>query len=151
VAPRPGLSDAYLRRLKPANEADVAKKHFDSGGLFVVLTKAGSELWRLKYRYDRKEKLLALGAYPEVSLAAARDFRDAAKSLLHAGKDPSVHRLEVRDAEKERAANTFKAIALEWFDVKKASWTGVHAADVLKSFEKLVFPKLSEHPLPSRA
>lgn len=144
---RSGLSDSFPRQLKPNNEALVDKKHYDSGGLCVVLTKSGSRLWRLKYRYDRKEKLLSLGAHPEVSLATARDLRDAAKALLRAHKDPAVHKLEVRDAERERAANTFKALALEWFEVKRPNWTKVHAADVLASLENLVFPTLGSRPI----
>jgi integrase len=142
------LSDASIRRLEFDAESNKSQeKWFDAGGLFLLVTKGGSRLWRLKYRFGGKEKLLALGPYPKVSLKQARDARDLAKALLRDGKDPSVHRLEVRDAEKERAANTFEAIALEWHGVKKASWTKVHAADVLSTLKYMVFPELGNTPI----
>ena len=104
------LTDTQLRQLKPkAKQYKVS----DSGGLYVLVTPNGSKLWRLKYRYDGKEKVLAFGAYPDTSLARARERRNDAKTLLADGKDPA----ETAKARKEEAAalneHTFANIAAE--------------------------------------
>jgi hypothetical protein len=85
----PAKSDSYFRHLK-AGEKDY--KRSDSGGLFMLVTKAGSKLWRYAYSFDAKQKLLAIGQYPVISLADARTKRDNAKRLLADGIDPSVER-----------------------------------------------------------
>src|SRR5688572_21843915 len=85
-------------------------KLFDEKGMFLLVQPNGAKYWRMKYRFSGKEKLLALGVYPEVSLKKAREKRDQAKSLLNDRKDPSrLRRLEL-EAEK----NTFESIAREW-------------------------------------
>lgn len=104
------LTDTQLRQLKPkAKQYKVS----DSGGLYVLVTPNGSKLWRLKYRYDGKEKVLAFGAYPDTSLARARERRNDAKTLLADGEDPA----ESAKAKKEEAAalneHTFANIAAE--------------------------------------
>ena len=76
------LTDAKLRNLTEPG------KHFDGGGLFLDVTKAGGRYWRLKYRYGGKEKLLALGVYPAVGLKDARDQAAEARKVLQAGDDP---------------------------------------------------------------
>ncbi|GAD09319.1 integrase [Gluconobacter frateurii NBRC 103465] len=78
------LTDVQLRRLTPAEKP---YKRADTGGLFILVQPNGSRLWRMKYRFGGREKLLSFGAYPEVSLAAARDARDAARSELRADRD----------------------------------------------------------------
>ena len=87
----PVKNDTYFRHLK-AGEKDY--KRSDSGGLFMLVTKTGSKLWRYAYNFDSKQKLLALGQYPVTSLADARVKRDDAKKLLAEGIDPSVNRKE---------------------------------------------------------
>ena len=79
------LSDMQIRTAKPEKK-DV--KLFDGGGLFLLVTKSGGKLWRLKYRYNGKEKLLSFGVYPDISLAVARNKRDEAKQVLTQGIDP---------------------------------------------------------------
>lgn len=87
------LTDTRVRNAKPkANEV----KLFDGGGLFLLVTPSGGKLWRLKYRFYGKERQLTFGSYPEVSLAGAREKRDAARKQVAAGIDPG----EVRKAEK---------------------------------------------------
>ena len=83
------LTDVQLRRLTPAEKP---YKRADTGGLFILVQPNGSRLWRMKYRFGGREKLLSFGAYPEVSLAAARDARDAARSELLADRDPALTR-----------------------------------------------------------
>jgi hypothetical protein len=86
------LTDAKVRTLKEPG------KHFDGGGLYLDVTKAGGTYWRLKYRYGGKEKLLALGVYPAVGLREARSKATEAKKQLQAGQDPAAQ----RKADKER-------------------------------------------------
>ncbi|TIX83670.1 MAG: DUF4102 domain-containing protein [Mesorhizobium sp.] len=105
------LTDTLIRSLKPAQ---TPTKHSDGGGLHVLVSAQGSKLWRLAYRCDGKQKTLALGAYPAVSLAEARQKRDGAKKLLASGVDPArqaktdkLHRLA-------SSASTFDAVADEF-------------------------------------
>ncbi len=89
----PVKNDTYFRHLKTGEKDD---KRSDSGGLFMLVTKTRSKLWRYAYSFDSKQKLLALGQYPVTSLADARIKRDDAKKLLAEGIDPSVNRKEER-------------------------------------------------------
>jgi integrase len=127
------LTDAAVRGIKPGSKPF---KVFDGRGLFLLVTPAGGKLWRMKYRFAHREKSLAFGAYPDVSLAHARDRRDEARKLLAAGTDPSEH-------QKRRvasAAATFEAIATEWFETFKSRWTEGHARTVLARMEQHLFP-----------
>lgn len=104
------LSDAQIRAAKPT---DKAWKLFDGGGLYLLIHPNGSRYWRLKYRVGTREKKLALGVYPQVSLKEARDRRDDAKRQLRDGIDPGVQKRIERSA----GENTFKAVALEWLEL----------------------------------
>jgi hypothetical protein len=106
-------NDTYFRHLK-ASEKDY--KRSDTGGLFMLVTTTGSKLWRFGYRFDAKQKLLALGQYPVTSLADARIKRDDAKKLLAEGIDPSADRKEERRNARIARANTFEAVAKELMD-----------------------------------
>ncbi|MER8459021.1 integrase arm-type DNA-binding domain-containing protein [Mesorhizobium sp. M1300] len=105
------LSDAQLRSLK---KGDTARKISDGGGLHVLVTPQGGKLWRLAYRYGGKQKVLALGAYPVVSLSAARSRREAAKRLLITGVDPSAEAKAEKVRHKALTADTFQAVAEEF-------------------------------------
>jgi integrase len=105
------LSDATIRNLKPREKA---YKVSDFEGLFLLVKPSGSRLWHFKYRIDRKEKLLALGPYPEISLAQARVARDAARSLLAADQDPREVKQDRKRAEKERRGLTFESQAKDY-------------------------------------
>jgi len=113
IEPMPVKNDTYFRHLKPG-EKDY--KRSDSGGLFMLVTATGSKLWRFGYRFDAKQKLLALGQYPVTSLADARIKRDDAKKLLAEGIDPSADRKEERRNARIARANTFEAVAKELMD-----------------------------------
>ena len=106
------LSDATVRGAKPAT---APRKLSDGGGLFLLVTPkpAGSKLWRLAYRFGGKQKALALGIYPSVSLLQARSARAEAKKLLASGIDPSVRRKAERQIEKAVAGNSFRAVSEE--------------------------------------
>ncbi len=104
------LSDTAIRNAKPG---DKAKKMFDGGGLYLEIAPSGGKWWRLKYRFDGKEKRLSLGVYPDVSLKNARARRDEARKLLANEIDPSENRKAQKAAKNERAANSFEVIARE--------------------------------------
>lgn len=129
------LSDTAIRKAKPA---DKVQRLFDGGGLYLEITPAGGKLWRQKYRFAGKEKRLAHGTYPDVSLAQARERRDAARKLLAAGVDPGEHRKAERAAGEERAANSFEVVAREW--LSKRDWVPGYTSKVTAWMENDVFP-----------
>lgn len=110
-----------------------AYKMGDAGGLYLFVTPAGCKSWRLKYRWQGKEKLLVIGRYPAVSLAEARGRRDEAKEQLRVGADPSTSR---------EILETFEQLARAWFAHCKNGWSPAHANDVLASLERDVFPAI---------
>jgi integrase len=107
------LTDTAVRNAKAG---DKTVKLFDGGGLHLVVNPAGSKLWRLKYRVHGRERLLSIGAYPAVSLKAARQARDEAKGLIAAGQDPSTAKRQARADAAAESANTFSAVATELLD-----------------------------------
>lgn len=119
----------------------------DQKGLYLEIAPSGSKYWRLKYRFLGKEKRLALGVYPERSLADARKKAAVARSLLDQGVDPSQYRKEEKRAAKLAASNSFEAVAREWHGVKAKGWAPGHAERVLASLEADVFPTLGRRPV----
>ena len=105
------LTDTRMRSLKPKT---AARKYSDGGGLHLLVAPNGSKLWRLAYRYDGKQKTLALGIYPTVTLSDARKRRDEAKKTLAAGTDPSQQKRLERAAKATSRAVTFDAVADEF-------------------------------------
>ena len=134
------LSEAKIRATRPK---DKAYKLFDGGGLFMLVSPTGSRLWRFKFRIYGKEKLLALGIYPDVSLKQARERREAARKSVAAGVDPG----ETRKDEKRSHANTFEGVAREWLELqsKKLSPAGYEKSRWL--LEDLLFPDLGSKPI----
>jgi integrase len=114
------LTDLQLRSLKPA---DKPYKVSDAAGLYVLVNPGGSRLWRMAYRFGGKQKLLALGVYPRVSLAKARLGLSNAKDLLNQGIDPALDRKANKRRAKVVAGMTFEAVADEWFDCQKSRWS----------------------------
>ncbi|MDA9918621.1 Arm DNA-binding domain-containing protein, partial [Erythrobacter sp.] len=105
------LTDVAIRAAKPSERS---YKMGDGGGMYMQVTPAGGKLWRLKYRFEGREKLLSMGAYPEISLGEARKQRDAARSMIALGKDPSREKRRAKIRAHEGAGNTFDAIAAEY-------------------------------------
>jgi integrase len=136
------LIDSAIRALKPGMRAE---KHFDGGGLFLLLNPNGSRYWRLKYRIGGKEKLLSLGVYPDVGLKLARERRDDARKLIAAGVDPSAK----RQADKIASEDTFEAIAREWFAKFKPNWVAGHSDKIIGRLERDVFPFIGSNPIAS--
>lgn len=106
-----------------------------------------SKYWRFKYHFADKEKLLALGVYPEVTLAGAREKRDEARKLLANNTDPSIVKQVKKRAKKIAAENTFEAIAREWYAKFSRQWVPSHGERVLRRLEKDVFPWIGNHPI----
>jgi integrase len=138
------LTDVTVRTAKPR---DKTYKLFDSGGLYVELTPAGGKRWRWKYRVAGREKLLSMGVYPDVTLAAARARRDDARKLLASGVDPSVHRQAAKVAQAETAANSFEVVAREWFLKHQSGWVESHSSRVIARMEMDVFPYIGSRPI----
>ncbi|MFZ5656265.1 MAG: tyrosine-type recombinase/integrase [Pseudomonadota bacterium] len=109
------LSDVAIRKAKPT---DKPQRLFDGGGLYLEVAPSGGKLWRWKYRYAGKEKRLALGTYPDVGLADARERHAEARKLLAAGVDPGQQRKAERAATLGKAANTFAAVADELLAIR---------------------------------
>lgn len=105
------LTDVAIRNAKSGAKAI---KVTDGSGMFLLVTPAGGKLWRLKYRIDGREKLLAIGAYPEIGLSEARKRRDAARALIALGKDPSREKQRDKVRSRIQAADTFTTIANEY-------------------------------------
>ncbi len=138
------LSDAAIRKAKPARKP---YKLSDSGGLFLLVQPTGSKWWRYKYRFEGKEKLLALGAYPDVGLADARERHGEARKLLAAGKDPSHVKQEAKRLTAIKGENSFEAVAREWHLSRSPQWTARYAGKLLRNLEADAFPKLGGRPV----
>lgn len=134
------------------NNAKIEKKQykrFDGGGLYLLVTPAGSKLWRLKYRYLGKEKTLSIGAYPYVGLADARKAREAAKTLLAQTppKDPMVAKREIKRQAINEMNNTFEVVAREWHHVKNNQWSSTYGHTLMRRLEMNMFPTLGNRPI----
>jgi hypothetical protein len=105
------LTDTSIRNSKPRAKPF---KLADGKGLFLQVTPTGSKRWRIKYRFEGKEKLLSLGIYPETSLAKARERCDAARKQLADGIDPAQHRKATKASKAELVTNSFEVVAREW-------------------------------------
>ena len=138
------LTDTAARNAKAAERP---VKMTDEKGLFLLVTPSGGKWWRLKYRFGGKEKLLAIGVYPDVSLKDARERREAARKLLADGIDPGEHRKEAKAEKALRAVNSFEAVTREWADKKKASWVPAYADRLLRRFERDLFPQIGKKPI----
>ena len=138
------LSDTAIRNAKPG---DKARKLFDGGGLYLEISPKGGKWWRLKYRFDGKEKRLSLGVYPDVSLKDARERRDEARKLLANEIDPSENRKAKKTAKVERASNSFEVVAREWFAKHEPNWSTNHANRTIRRLERDIFPWIGGKPI----
>jgi len=138
------LTDVAVKTAKPREKA---YRLYDTAGLYVEVSPAGSKLWRVKYRFDGKEKRLSLGSYPELGLKEAREERDKARKLRANGVDPGEHKKAVKAARIELVANTFEAVAREWFAKQKPTWEDTHSDKVIGRLERDIFPWLGKRPV----
>ncbi len=140
------LTDSACRNAKCPSDKPRAR-FADSLGLYLEVLPAGGKYWRLKYRFNGKEKRLGLGVYPAVTLAQARKDRDAARALLDQGQDPSAARQDAKAARAASAESTFEAVARAWHTQWKAARTDHHTAYVLRRLEADVFPVIGGLPV----
>ena len=134
-------------QIKNAKPAVKPYKLADGGGLYLLINSNGSKYWRLKYRYGGKEKVLALGVYPDVSLALARDGRQEAKKHLRDFVDPSKVRKQRKQATISKTVNSFEAVAQEWWQKQVGRWSLDHGTKVWRSLESDVLPYLGHRPI----
>ena len=164
----PPLTDTAIRNAKPGitrdgKETGKPYKMGDAGGLYLEVAPSGGKWWRLKYRFDGKEKRLSLGVYPDVPLATqsridektgkkitikgARTLRDDARELLAAGIDPGENRKAAKAAKTDRAANSFEVIAREWYAKNSPAWASNHGERIIQRLERDVFPWIGGKPI----
>lgn len=140
------LTDTKIRATKPTQKAF---RLTDGQGLCLVVRPNGNKHWQLRYRYLDREKTLSLGTYPRVALAEARDKKVDALRLLDAGKDPSAQRRQEKTFAKFRDRNSFGAVADEWYQKSRQSWSANHAKKVQGRLDTHVLPKLASRPIES--
>ena len=138
------LSDAAVKNASPREKT---YKLTDGGGLYLEVMPNGSKYWRQKYRFAGKEKRLALGVYPAVTLKAARKAAREARELLAAGTDPGDTKRQEKLARCVAATNTFEAVALEWYAKEAPNWSENHATRNKWLLEKRLFPWLGRRPI----
>ena len=135
------------RQVDAAKPREKAYKLADGAGLYLEVVPSGSRYWRMKYRFNGKEKRMAFGVYPAVSLAQARALRDEAKKKLAEGIDPSFAKKEEKLVRDVRLHNTFQAVALEWHGTKVSRWSEGYASDIIEAFNKDIFPYIGQQPV----
>jgi integrase len=138
------LSDAKVRNAKPRIKP---YKIADGEGLFLFIVPSGSKYWRLRYFFAGKEKLLALGVYPEINLADARERRTQARKVLAAGKDPGEVKKEAKRLMVFNNANTFEVVAREWYEKRKHAWATSSANAMHGRLERHILPTLGQRPI----
>ena len=139
------LTDTFVKNTKHTGKA-TGDKHADGGGMYLHIKEAG-KYWRMSYRILGKQKTLALGVYPAVSLAKARQRRDRARELLADGIDPSIAKRDEKQAAATAAANTFELVAREFHKTKGDSWSTSYADKWLRGMVKDLFPYLGALPI----
>lgn len=139
------LTDTFVRQVKHSGKS-TGDKYADGGGLYL-LVKTGGKYWRVDYRFTEKRKTLALGVYPAVTLAKARQKRDKARELLADGIDPGVAKREQRQRNADAAANTFEKVARDWMVKTQAKRADTTQFKVLNLLEKDVIPYIGKMPV----
>ena len=138
------LSDAAIRSAKPT---DRERKLFDGNGLYLLIAPNGGKRWRWKYRFGGKEKVLALGVYPAVSLKDARQKREEADAQRRAGIDPGVQKQAIKAAIRAEVSNTFEVVAREWFAQQSVVWAETHRRHTMAYLEKDIYPLIGGIPV----
>lgn len=138
------LSDAKVRNAKARK---TPYKLSDDRGLYLLIAPAGGKWWRVNYRFGGKQKTLSMGVYPDVKLGNARERRDEARRLIANGIDPGEHRKVARAAKEQSAADSFEAVAREWFAKYSPRWATSHSDKIIKRLENDVFPWVGGKPI----
>ena len=139
------LGDRQVRAF--VARAVAGKKLSDGGGLFLTISAAGTPLWRVKYRFDGKEQLYSIGAYPSISLDAARSDREWVKEQLRAGRNPVQQRDLNRRTNAAAAGKTFESVAKAWLKKQQPGWVAIHYEKSKRAIERDVLPVLGSLPV----
>ncbi|WP_052285701.1 tyrosine-type recombinase/integrase [Kluyvera genomosp. 1] len=129
-----------VKQIEAAKPADKPYRLADSGGLFLFVPPSGKKVWRMRYRFDGKEKTLVIGPYPEIPLTEARARQSDAKMKLLAGVDPAEQKQSIKKKEKEEAADSFGDIFREWHTHKSKVWSKGYADEMLSMFSDDILP-----------
>jgi len=136
------LSDTKIRSLKPSVKS---YKIHDGGGLYIQISPKGSKFWLYRYKYLQKDRAYSIGRYPDISLAEARELKDAARKLVAQGVDPVRQRKTTKFQNIQASENTLEALTRRWLDIKRIDPT--HKARSLRRLELYAFPKLGSRAL----
>jgi len=137
------LTDTAIKKAQPAEKQYTMT---DSGGLYLLVMPAGGKLWRWSYRYEKRERLMALGKYPDVPLSLARERHAEGRRLLATGVDPMAEKKAKKNAEKAAVENSFQSVANRWLEHWKGGVTVRHAAYVKRRMEGDILPSLGARP-----
>jgi integrase len=132
--------------VKNAKGSDKPQKLSDGGGLYLQVQPNGAKYWRLAYRFAGKQKTLALGVYPDVSLSDARERREQARKVLANGADPGAVKKAQKAAKTALTQNSFELVAREWFMRYAPTWKENHSSKIITRLEKDIFPWLGARP-----
>lgn len=146
---------AFMEKVMPLTAQEVKNKKAtekqykvsDEKGLFLLVHPNGSKYWRMNYRYGGKQKTLALGVYPDLSLADARTKRDDARGLIANDFDPSDIQRAKKVAKHQSQENSFKAIALEWVAKETSKWSESYTHKITRLLTKDIFPTIGNRPI----
>ena len=138
------ITDLKCKNAKPK---DKPYRIAAGGSMYLEITPGGSKYWRMKYRVAGKEKLLALGVYPEVSVSNACHARDEAKKLIRAGTDPSDAKKQAKQQAIIKSENTFEIVAREWHEKQLNRWSKDHADNLMRRLEVDIFPQIGSRSI----
>lgn len=138
------LSDVAISNLKPTGRLE---KHYDGGGLHLVMSPTGGKSWRFSYRFNGAQRLLSIGKYPAITLKQAREKHRLAKTMLEEGVDPAKHKQETKKLNGENLENSFANVAKEWHMKFLPTWTEKHGNDIWVRLSKNVLKYLGQKPI----
>jgi integrase len=144
------LTDLHIKQFLADYRSEKIARHAkltDGDGMFLTHTKAGTPVWRMKYRLNGKQKTFSIGEYPAVSLSEARAKREKARQLVKEGRDPTQERRVERAAAEVASATTFEGVATQWLANRREQWSDIHYTKSLRAFQRDVFPALGPLPI----
>ncbi|CAM4377936.1 MAG: Prophage integrase IntA [Legionella sp.] len=137
-----------LAEIKKKRELDKPLKLSAGQGLFLLIQPNGKKYWRYSYRFEGKQKTLALGVFPEVSIEEAQDLFIDARALLRKSKvDPGEHRKALKQSQTSQEMDSFEVVAREWFANQSSIWVPSHADKIIRRLERDIFPWLGASPV----
>ena len=131
-----------VTEIKNAKAFDKPIKLSDELGLLIIVQPNGGKWWRFKYRFDKLEKSLSLGTFPEVSLKDAREARDTMRQLLNKGVDPAANRKASKNLCGNNVENSIEVVGREWFQKHSPNWVKSHSSKIISRLERDIFPWL---------